>query len=149
MIVRWTPWQDLNRLQREMNTLFENRAAATTNAPNEAPMCDWLPAVDVYEDTERYVVTAELPGFDPKQVDVKVEDNRLTLRGERKLEREEKKENYHRVERAYGTFTRTFTLPTTVDVTKITAEYKHGLLHVSIPKKPEVTPKQVTVKVTE
>ena len=149
MIVRWNPWHDLNRLQREMNSLFENRMAAAPHGEEEPAVCDWRPAVDVYEDMERYVLTAELPGFDPGKVDVKVEDSRLTLRGERKLEREDKKENYHRIERAYGTFARTFTLPTTIDVTKITAEYKQGLLQVSIPKKPEVMPKQVTVKVTE
>lgn len=146
MIIRWNPYHEINRLQREMNALFESRMP---NDQEEAPSCDWRPLVDIYEDHERFLVTAELPGIDPSKVDVKVEENRLSIRGERRLEREDKKDNYHRVERYYGTFARMFTLPTSVDATKIVAEYKHGLLNVSIPKKPEVMPKQINVKVTE
>jgi len=147
MIVRWNPFQELNRLQREMNALFETQVQQGTA---ENPMvCDWHPSVDVYEDNERFLLTAELPGVDANKVDIRVEDNRITLRGERALEREDKKEHYHRIERAYGTFARTFTLPTTVDATKISADYKLGLLQISIPKKPEVMPKQITVRVAE
>ena len=145
MIDRWNPWQESNGLQRVMNTLFESRMQGEEDA---APVCDWRPPVDVYEDQERYLVTAELPGVDPSKVDLKVEDNRLMLRGERTLERQDKKDNYHRIERCYGTFARTFTLPTTVDAAKIAAEYKNGELHVSIPKKPEVMPKQISVKIS-
>jgi HSP20 family protein len=145
MIVRWSPFQELNRLQRDMNALFESRTSddETTN------VADWRPAVDVYEDHERFVLSAELPGVDPGTVDLRVEEGRLTLRGERKLDNEQRKENYHRIERYYGTFARTFSLPTSVDGSKISAEYKHGLLRVSIPKKPEVMPKQISVKITE
>jgi HSP20 family protein len=145
MIVRWNPWQEFNRLQGDMNALFEDRMRGEEDT---APVCDWRPPVDVYEDHERYLVTAELAGVDPSKVDLKVEDNRLTLRGERTLERQEKKDYYHRIERSYGTFARTFTLPTTVDAAKIVAEYKNGVLQVSIPKKPEVMPKQITVKIS-
>lgn len=145
MIVRWNPFQELNRLQREMNGLFENRQYGE-DEPNTA---DWRPSVDIYEDTERFVLMAELPGIDPSKVDLKVEENRLMLRGERKLENEEKRDYYHRIERSYGTFARTFSLPTTVEGTKISAEYKNGVLRVSIPKKPEVMPKQISVKITE
>lgn len=143
-MIRWNPYQELSRLQREMNNLFESASRTETD---DTPQVDWRPAVDIYEDAERFLLTAELTGIDPSKVDLRVEENRITLRGERKLEREEQKQNYHRVERPYGTFGRTFTLPVTVDATKIAAEYKHGLLHVSIPKKPEVMPKQITVKV--
>ena len=148
MIVRWNPFNEMNRLQREMNALFDNRASG--NADEDSPTtCDWRPAVDIYEDNERFVLWAELAGIDPARVDLTVEDNRLSLRGERKLENVEKKENYHHIERSYGTFARTFTLPNTVDGNKITADYKHGLLTVSIPKKPEVQPKQISVKINE
>jgi HSP20 family protein len=147
MIVRWNPFHELNRLQRDMNELFENRMKNSDEETTNA--CDWRPLVDVYEDVERYIVHAELPGIDPSEVKINVEENRLMLRGERKLHDEAKRENYHRIERYYGTFARTFTLPSTVDTEKISAEYKHGLLSVSIPKKLEVQPKQITVKVTE
>jgi HSP20 family protein len=148
MIVRWSPFHELNRLQREMNSLFENRLYGQEDdtSPTTA---DWRPSVDIYEDHERFLLMAELPGIDPGRVDLKVEENRLMLRGERKLENEEKRDNYHRVERLYGTFARTFSLPTTVDGAKIVAEYKNGVLRVSIPKKPEVMPKQISVKITE
>lgn len=148
MIIRWNPYHEfrrLQRLQREMNSLLENQLEQDEQAT--APACDWRPLVDVYEDSERYVVTAELPGVEPGQVDLRVEHNQLTLRGERKLEREEKKENYLRVERCYGTFARTFTLPDTVDSSKIGAEFKNGLLHISLPKRSDTMPKQITVKV--
>ncbi len=147
MIVRWNPFQELNRLQRDMNSLFENRLYGQEDETAPAT-ADWRPAVDIYEDHERFLLIAELPGIDPGRVDLKVEDSRLMLRGERKLENEEKRENYHRVERLYGTFARTFSLPTTVDAAKIAAEYKNGVLRVSIPKKPEVMPKQISVKIT-
>jgi HSP20 family protein len=145
MIVRWSPFQELTRLQRDMNALFESR----TGDDETANVADWRPSVDVYEDHERFVLAAELPGVDPSKVDLRVEEGRLTLRGERKLENDERKENYHRIERFYGTFARTFSLPTSVDGSKISAEYKHGILRVSIPKKPEVMPKQINVKITE
>jgi HSP20 family protein len=148
MIVRWNPFQELNRLQRDMNGLFENRLYGQEDetTPNTA---DWRPSVDIYEDPERFLLMAELPGIDPSKVDLKVEENRLMLRGERKLENEEKRDYYHRIERSYGTFARTFSLPTTVEGAKISAEYKNGVLRVSIPKKPEVMPKQISVKITE
>ena len=148
MIVRWNPLHEMNRIQREMNALFDSRGASNTE--DESPTtCDWRPSVDIYEDNERFVLWAELPGIDPSKVDLTVEDNRLMLRGERKLENVEKKENYHHIERMYGTFARTFTLPNTVDAGKISADYKYGLLTVSIPKKPEVMPKQISVKINE
>jgi HSP20 family protein len=146
MIVRWNPFQELDRLQRDMNALFENRMQRDDET---TAVADWRPSVDIYEDNERFVLTAELPGIDPTKVDLKVEENRLSLRGERKLEFEDRKENYHRVERFYGTFARTFSLPNTVDGQKIVAEYKNGMLRVTIPKKPEVMPKQISVKINE
>jgi HSP20 family protein len=148
MFVRWNPYHELrrlDRLQRQMNNLFDNQYEQ--GEPDPTPTCDWRPVVDVYEDAERFVLTAELPGVEPSAVDLRVEQHQLTVKGERKLEREEKKENYLRLERPYGTFARTFTLPESVDTTKIGAEYKNGLLHISIPKRSEVMPKQITVKI--
>ena len=150
MIIRWNPYQEfrrLHRLQQDMNHLFETHL--DKEGQTSIPTCDWQPPVDVYEDTERYVLVAEVPGVDPSKVDVRIEHNQLTLRGERTLENEDKKENYLRVERCYGTFVRTFTLPDSVDSTKIVAEYKNGLLNVSVPKRSEVMPKQIQIKVSE
>jgi HSP20 family protein len=146
MIVRWNPWQEMNRLQEEVNSIFDTRRRRETETE---PEWAWKPAVDIYEDAERYLLTVEVPGMDSTQVQIKVEDSHLTLRGDRKLDHEEKKENYHRLERAYGTFYRSFSLPTTVDAEKISADYKQGLLKVSIPKKAEVRPKQISIKVNE
>lgn len=145
MRYRWNPWQDLHRLQREMGNLFESQFGRS-----EEPTAEWgwQPAVDIFEDKEHYLVVAELPGIDPSKVDLKVEDNRLTLHGAREIEYPERKESYHRIERQYGSFGRTFTLPTTVQADAIQAEYKHGLLRIKIPKRAEVMPKSISVKVT-
>ncbi|MBS2029896.1 MAG: Hsp20/alpha crystallin family protein [Deltaproteobacteria bacterium] len=140
-VVRYDPFRDLFAFSDQFNRLFgpgrrEEGLASTS----------W-PAVDIYEDAEGLTLTAELPGLDPKAVDVKVEDRVLTLAGERKLEREEKKENYHRVESWSGTFSRSFTLPANVDVEKIRAEHKNGLLRVFLPKREENKPRKISVQV--
>ena len=145
MRYQWNPWQDMQRLQSQMNGLFEH------HRQDEQPTREsgWSPSVDIYEDHERFLVSAELPGVDPQTVDLRIEDNHLTVRGSRDLEFADHRENYHRIERQYGTFTRTFSLPATVNSDKIMAEYKHGLLRISIPKRAEVMPKQITVKISE
>ena len=107
----------------------------------------WAPAVDIYEQDGNIVMKAELPGVDPKDVDVRLENNTLTLSGQRRLDSEVKQENYHRVERAYGTFTRSFTLPSVVDQGHIKAEYKDGVLKVTLPKREEAKPKQINIAV--
>ena len=145
MRYRWNPWEEL---QREMNSLFENHALHR-QPEQESKEWNWRPLVDIYEDVESYLLVAEVPGIDPAKVDLKVEDNRLTINGAREIEFPERKENYHRIERQYGTFARTFSLPASVLTDKIDAEYKNGLLKVRIPKRPEVQPKQISVRVTE
>ena len=105
----------------------------------------WSPAVDVFEDADGIMLKLELPEVEAKDVDIQVEGNTLTVKGERKLEREEKRENYHRIERTYGTFARTFTLPTTVDAEHITAESKDGVLRLVLPKKAETKPRQIKI----
>jgi HSP20 family protein len=142
MLTRWDPFRDMFRLQDEMSRLFTDdrlfRAGESVG---------WTPACDIYEDGEEVAVRVELAGVDPKDVDIRFENGVLTLKGERKLEKEEKKENYHRVELAYGTFTRSFSLPGTVDSEKIKAEAKNGVLVVHLPKKPEAKPKAIQVKI--
>jgi HSP20 family protein len=150
-IVRWEPFRDLVSLQERMNRLFDEsfRGINRTSGEEDWVGGAWAPAVDIYEQNGNIVLKAELPGIDPKDVDVKVENNILTLRGERKLDNEVKRENYHRVERAYGTFTRSFTLPNVVDTEKIKAEYKDGLLRMTLPKKDEARPKQISINVAK
>lgn len=148
-IVRWDPFRDLVGLQERMNRMFdESYRGAGRSGEDWALGGAWAPAVDIYEHDGNIVVKAELPGVDPKDVDVRVENNTLTLRGERKVDNEVKQENYHRVERAYGTFTRSFTLPSVLDQEKIKAEYKDGVLKVTLPKREEAKPKQINIAVT-
>ncbi len=107
----------------------------------------WAPPVDIYEHDGTLVLKAELPGIDPKDVDVRVENNVLTLRGERKFDQEVKRESCHRVERAYGTFSRAFTLPNVVDTPNIKAEFKDGVLRVTMPKREDAKPKQIQIQI--
>jgi HSP20 family protein len=147
-IGRWEPFRDLLSLQERMNRLFDESFRGITRHEDDWSIGgSWAPAVDIYEKDGNIVLKAELPGVEAKNVDVRVENNVLTLRGERKLEDEVKKENYHRVERSYGAFTRSFTLPSVVDTEKIKGEFKDGVLKVTLPKKEEARPRQIEVKV--
>jgi HSP20 family protein len=149
-IVRWEPFRDLVSIQDRMNRLFDD---AFRGSPRQATEDDWAlggswaPVVDIFEKDGNIVLKAELPGVDPKNVDIRVENNTLSLRGERELDREVKREAYHRVERSYGSFTRSFTLPNVVDVEKIKAEFKDGVLQLTLPKRDEAKPKQIRVQV--
>jgi HSP20 family protein len=151
-IVRWEPFRNLMTAQDRMNRIFNDAfrgVGSTTGEEDWALGGAWAPAVDIYEHEGNLVLKAELPGIDPKDVDVRVENNVLTLQGERKFESEVKREEYHRVERAYGTFSRSFTLPNVVDTDKIKAEFKDGLLRVVLPKREEAKPKQISIAVTK
>ncbi|HEY6002647.1 MAG TPA: Hsp20/alpha crystallin family protein [Anaeromyxobacter sp.] len=141
-MTRWEPFRDLMRLQDEVGRLFDERLYRNGESVG------WTPACDIYEDDEGVTLRFELAGVEPKDVDIRFENGVLTLKGERKLEEEEKRENYHRVERSYGTFTRSFTLPGTVDAEKIRAESKNGVLTVALPRKAEAKPRSVQVKVS-
>lgn len=139
-LTRWDPFADLTALQEQMNRLFE--------APRrETSLARFSPPVDIYEDAEGITVSAELPGVDPKDVEVKVEDGTLSIVGSRRLEREDRKENYHRVERSYGSFARTFSLPPNVDVERIRAENRHGVLSIFLPRREESKPRKIQVTV--
>jgi HSP20 family protein len=124
-----------------LNRLFEPFAEETL------PLTTWVPSCDIYETDKEIVVKAELPGLKKEDVFVSLENNVLMIRGERKFEEDVKRENYHRVERTYGEFLRSFTLPTFIDANKILAEFKDGLLMVTLPKREEAKPKQIEVKI--
>lgn len=143
MLTRWYPFHELARVQEEMNRALGEEGLLFRAGESVG----WTPACDIYEDGEEIVVHAELAGVEPKDVEIRFENGVLTLKGERVLEKEDKRENYHRLEMSYGTFTRAFSLPATIDSEKIRAESKQGVLHVHLPKKPEAKPKSIQVKV--
>lgn len=140
----WSPIHNLERLQREVNHLF---STALPNNETQDIQSDWNPRVDVYEDAEKFLFRAELPGLKATDVNVSLENNVLTLSGERKNDLEEKKQNFLRVERFYGSFRRSFQLPNTIDAGKINAEMKDGVLQLYLPKRVEVQPKQIKIEV--
>jgi HSP20 family protein len=148
-IVRFEPFRDLVTIQDRMNRLFNEAFHGTRTGDEDWGLGgSWAPAVDILEQNGNIVLKAELPGVDPKDVDIRVENNTLTLRGERRFDNETKRDNYHRVERSYGSFARSFSLPTVVDTEKIKAEYKDGVLNVTLPTKEEAKPKQITINVS-
>jgi len=145
--VRWDPFGEFSTLQERMNRLFEDLIPATRKGGEELNTGTFYPSVDIYEGEKDITLKAELPGIDKKDVHVEINDGVITLRGERKIEKEDKKEHYHRVERSYGSFNRSFTLPTTVDSGKVKANYKDGILEVTLPRKEEAKPKSIPVEV--
>jgi HSP20 family protein len=148
-IVRFEPFRDQVTFQDRLSRIFDDAFRASRGASEEewALGGSWAPSVDIYEHDGNLVLKAELPGIDPKDVDARVENNVLTLSGERKLDNEVKKESYHRVERSYGAFSRSFTLPNVVDTDKIKAEFKDGVLRLVLPKKEEAKPRQISISV--
>ena len=145
-IIRWSPVRDLMGLQDDMGSVFDE-FFGDGKKMREMGLTRWNPRVDIFEEENRYELTADLPGIQKEDVKVEVRDNVLTLRGEKKMEEERKDKNYRLSERYYGEFTRTFTLPENVDRNAIDAEYKDGVLHLSIPKTEKAKPKQIEVKV--
>ncbi|MDD5559445.1 Hsp20/alpha crystallin family protein [Candidatus Methylomirabilis sp.] len=147
-IVRWDPFRDVMTLQERMNRLFDHALSRTRMDDEEGLTASmWSPAVDIFETSDSIVMKAELPGVSRDNIDIQVEDNTLTLKGERKFEREVKEENYLRIERSYGAFQRAFNLPTGVQQDKIRAVFKDGVLEVTMPKAEEAKPKQVKIDV--
>jgi HSP20 family protein len=147
-LTKWDPFKDLLSLQDRMNRLFDESVRNVKPGDEALSSAIWSPAVDIYETDDEVVVKAELPEVNQKDIDIQIENNTLTLRGERKFNKETKKENFHRIERAYGTFSRSFTLPGTIDQEKISADYKDGILKISMPKREETRPKQIKVAIT-
>ena len=145
-ITRWDPFREYVSLQDRVNLLFRESQAGDGREESLASS-SFAPPVDVYEDEHNITLKLEVPGIDEKDIDIRIENNTLTVQGERKLEQEKKEENYRRVESRYGSFTRTFTLPTTVDSEKVEANYDKGVLKVKLAKKSEAKPKQIKVNV--
>ena len=146
-VTRWEPFRNLSTLQEQVNRLFEDNF--TRGRSGQAELASWAPAVDIYETENELVVKADLPEVQDKDIDIRVENNMLTIRGERKFGNEVHEDNYLRIERAYGGFTRSFSLPNTVNTEAIKAEYKNGVLTVHMPKREETKPKQIKIGVSE
>jgi HSP20 family protein len=147
-IERWNPFRDIFTLQDRMNDLFSSTLRGCGEEGVPATRAGWAPSVDICEDGNNLYLEAELPGMTQKDINVKLENSTLTIQGERKWEKEDKKENYHRVERAYGSFMRSFTVPTSVDGEKVQASYRDGILKVTMPKRPESKPREISVKIS-
>jgi len=145
-IIRWAPFQELATVQDRMNRLFHEMYGRQDD--DVMSRGAWAPPVDIYENgSHELVIKAELPAMMREDIDVRVENHTLTLRGEKKLDQDARQEQYHRVERSYGSFSRSFTLPATVDVGRINAEYKHGVLTIKLPFREEAKPKPIKVDV--
>jgi HSP20 family protein len=142
----WDPVQELNELQNRFHTLFGRTALRTNNGEEALALADWAPAVDITEDDKEFVIKAELAGLKREEVKVTVEDGVLSISGERQTEKEEKNKKLHRVERSYGSFLRSFTLPEVADATKVNAEFSDGVLNVRVAKTPKAQPKTIEVK---
>lgn len=146
-IVRRDPFRELNLLRSQMDRIFENLVDRSER--DEWGKASWYPPVDIYETESSIVLKAEIPGVDKKDMEIKIEDDTLTIKGEKKVERDTKTENFLRAERAYGAFQRSFTLPKTVERENIKASLKKGVLTLILPKKEEVRPKQISIQVEE
>ena len=142
-ITRFDPFRDVVTLQRRLNSLFRD----FSEGDSPLTTASFVPAVDIYEDPQKVVLKLEVPGIEEKDLDVRVENHTLTVKGERKFEKEEKEENFHRIERRYGSFYRAFTLPSTVDTENVAATYNAGVLKLELNKKAEAQPKQIKVNV--
>ena len=148
-IVRFDPFNNLAALQDRMTRAFGDVWGRTHRQDEDYISGSWMPAVDVRETNDALEITAELPGIEPKEVEVSVENGVLTLKGSRNFEKASEGETYHRVERAYGSFERSFSLPTNVDPEKVQAVYRHGVLHLTLPKREEAKPKSISIKVQD
>ena len=150
VLTRWDPFRELNALQDRMSRLFQDNVFGPPSARSgEESLVSgaFIPPVDVYEDEHNISLKMEVPGIDQKDIDIRVENNVLTVRGERRFEKDEKEENFQRVERRYGAFARSFTLPNTVDTENVNADYENGVLKITLAKKAEAKPKQIKVNI--
>ena len=146
-LTRWEPLRELEDLQNRLSSVFSRAPVRRENGREEITLADWAPLADITEDDKEYVIKAELPEIPPESVKVTVENGVLTISGERTFEKEEKGKKYHRIERAYGSFVRAFTLPEDSEAEKIRAEFKDGMLTVHLPKSEKAKPKHIEVQV--
>ena len=145
---KWDPFRDLISIQERMNQLFDETFSSRKEGIEEFSKGNWSPPVDIYETGSNVVLKAEIPGMSQEDIEIKIEDNTLILKGERKLEKASHEETYYRVERSYGTFMRSFTLPNSVDQDQVSATYDSGIFKIVMPKKDEDKPKSIKVEVT-
>jgi HSP20 family protein len=147
-VARWDPFRELEELSERLNRVFGRPPVRRDNSKEALTVADWVPAVDISESEGEYLIKAELPGVKKEDIKVTLQEGVLTIQGERKQEKEEKGRKYHRIERSYGTFIRSFTLPDSADDSKVSAEFKDGLLYLHVPKSEKAKPKAIEVKVT-
>lgn len=146
-LVRWDPFRELEEMSNRLNRIFHRPALRTGNGKEALTIADWVPSVDISETDTEYLIKAELPEVKKEDVKVTLQDGVLTIQGERKQEKEEKGKKFHRVERSYGSFVRSFTLPDYVDDAKVKAEFKEGILNLHLPKSEKAKPKAIEVRV--
>jgi HSP20 family protein len=147
-LTRFEPFREMEDFQNRLSTLFGRQIRRTNgHGREEITLADWTPLADITEDEKEYLIKAELPELKREDVKVTVENGVLTITGERKFEKEEKKKKYHRIERGYGTFVRSFTLPEDADASRVKAEFKNGLLTMHLPKNEKAKPKQIEVNI--
>lgn len=146
-LIRWDPFREMSALQERMNRLMSDYRTRTPLGEEEMAQGSWIPPVDIYETKDSIVLNIELPGVTKEDMTLEVKDNTLTIRGEKKLEKDVKEDSFHRMERTYGSFMRAFTLPSTVQQDKVKAKFKDGILEIQIPKAEEAKPKQIKVEV--
>ncbi|HNA25251.1 MAG TPA: Hsp20/alpha crystallin family protein [Nitrospira sp.] len=145
---QWNPWKELEDVEKRLSALWGRPQGKVEGQKEAISVAEWSPLVDITEDEKEYLIKAELPEVKREDVKLTVQDNVLAISGERRYEKEEKNKKYHRVERAYGNFLRSFTLPEDADGSKVSAEYKDGVLKVHLPKSEKATPKSIEVKVS-
>ena len=144
-LIKWNPWKEMELFDRPFKSLFDESFFPTSWRNNESGLDLWDPAVDIYDENDKIVIKAELPGMDKKDIDIDLKDHVLTLKGERNYENEEKKGNYYNRERAFGKFQRSFRLPVESDSEKIKADFKDGVLTIEVPRPEEEKPKKIAV----
>ena len=148
-IVRYEPWHVVNRLHQTLDQVFNNHfgndSALSSPEASSSPSVSWVPRVDIHEEKDRFVVLADVPGVDPKDIDITAENGVLTVRGERKVEKRETEAGYERIERVAGAFLRRFTLPEGANTEQIKAKQTNGVLEVTIPKTPAVQPRRISI----
>ena len=146
-LVRWDPFRELEEVSDRLNRVFARPATRTANGKETMIVADWTPSVDISETEQEYQIKAEIPDVKKEDVKVMLEDGVLTIQGERKHEKEEKGKKYHRIERSYGSFVRTFSLPDVIEEEKVKAEFKDGVLNLHLPKSEKAKPKAIEVNV--
>lgn len=148
-IVRWDPFKEIGTLQERMNRVFDEAWGRRARGEDDYLSSAWIPAVDVRETRETLEIQVEVPGIDPKDIQVAVENGILVIKGSRHFEKATEGETYHRVERAYGSFERSFTLPTNIDPEKVKAAYRHGVLLLSLAKREEAKPRSIAINIED